>query len=60
MSDNPLLTVPEACRELRVSRATLYRLKNEGRIRFVHPRPGRTCVEMRSIEAYRAWMRKAA
>lgn len=35
MSDLPLLTTPEACRRLAVSRATLYRLMSEGRIRPV-------------------------
>ena len=32
METQPLLTVPEACRRLAISRATLYRLMGERRI----------------------------
>ena len=35
MQPAPLLTVKDACRHLAISRATLYRLMSEGRIRPV-------------------------
>lgn len=36
MPSLPLLTVKDACRHLAISRATLYRLMSEGRIRPIH------------------------
>ena len=47
-----LLTVDEAAQQLRVSRRTFYRLVSEGRIRVVHPTPGRTLVTQRELDAY--------
>jgi excisionase family DNA binding protein len=47
-----LLTVDEASARLRVSRRTFYRLVGEGRIRVVHPTPGRTLVTSRELDAY--------
>jgi DNA binding domain, excisionase family len=58
MSD--LLTLDELAAELRVSRRTIERLQKEGRIRVVHPSPGRTRVERRELEAYRAAIRRVA
>lgn len=47
-----LLTVDEAAKRLRVSRATFYRLVSDGRIRVVHPTPRRTLVTTRELDAY--------
>lgn len=55
-----LLTLPEVAESLRVSRRTLERLIAKGRIRVVHPSPGRTMVEARELNAYRAHIRDAA
>ncbi len=55
-----LLTIPQAAAALTIGRATLYRLIAAGRIRVVHPSPGRTAVERREIEAYLAWCRRVA
>lgn len=55
-----LLTLDELAAELRVSRRTVERLIHLGRIRVVHPSPGRTAVETRELEAYRAAIRRAA
>jgi excisionase family DNA binding protein len=49
-----LLTVDEAAGRLRVSRRTFYRLVDAGRIRVVHPSPGRTLVTSRELDAYLA------
>lgn len=56
----PYLTLPEVADRLRVSRRTVERLIARGRIRVVHPSEGRTCVEEREVEAYQAWLRRAA
>lgn len=58
MSD--LLTLPEVAMELRVSRRSIERLVSRGRIRVIHPVPGRTLVERRELEAYRASLRRVA
>ncbi len=55
-----LLTVDEAAAALTVSRATLYRLIAKGRIRVLHPTPGRTVIEEREVENYLARLRRAA
>lgn len=60
MTDQLVLTIDEAAAILRVSRRTVYRLIGAGRIRVIHPTPGRTLVERREIEAYLAWCRRAA
>jgi excisionase family DNA binding protein len=49
-----ILTVDEAAGRLRVSRRTLYRLVSAGRLRPIHPTPGRTVFTEREIEAYLA------
>lgn len=54
------MTLPEAAALLRVSRRTLERLIRAGRIRVVHPSPGRTAIEARELDAYIAAIRKAA
>jgi excisionase family DNA binding protein len=55
-----LLTLPEVAAELRVSRRTVERLIRTGRLRVVHPSPGRTMIEARELAAYRAHLRDAA
>ena len=55
-----LLTLDEAAAELRVSRRSVERLVRAGRLRVLHPVPGRTLVERRELEAYIAWARRAA
>lgn len=55
-----LLTLDEVAAALRVSRRTVERLRKQGRIRAVHPSPGRTAVERRELEAYIATIRRAA
>ncbi len=55
-----LLTLDEAAGRLRVSRRTVERLVARGRIRAVHPSPGRTAIEQRELEAYIATIRRAA
>lgn len=52
MSGAPLLTVPEAAAVLRIHERTLRRLVAAGRVRVVHPTPGRTCVTRRELDAY--------
>jgi excisionase family DNA binding protein len=47
-----LLTVPEVAERLRVSRRTVYRLIEDGRIRVLHPVPGRTVISDREITAF--------
>jgi excisionase family DNA binding protein len=49
-----MLTLPEVQSRLRVSRRTLFRLIESGRIRTVHPTPGRTMVTEREVNAYLA------
>jgi excisionase family DNA binding protein len=55
-----LLTLDEVARELTLSRRTVERLVRSGRIRTVRPSPGRVAVERREVDAYLAWMRRAA
>lgn len=47
-----VLTVDEVAKRLRVSRRTLYRLVAAGRLRPIHPTPGRTAFTEREVEAY--------
>lgn len=54
------LTIPEVAAALRVSRRTVERLVRSGRLRVVHPSPGRTMIEARELNAYRAHLRDAA
>jgi excisionase family DNA binding protein len=55
-----LLTLDEVAQALRVSRRSVERLVRAGRIRVLHPVPGRTLVERRELEAYVAGARRAA
>jgi excisionase family DNA binding protein len=48
--DAVLLTVPEACRMLRCSRATLYKLRNAGRIDMLKLGHRTTRVTKQSID----------
>lgn len=50
----PLLTVDEFAAELTVSRRTLSRLIKDGRVRVVHPSPGRIAITRREADAYKA------
>jgi excisionase family DNA binding protein len=47
-----LLTVDEAAARLRISRRSFYRLVDAGRIRVIHPTPGRTMVTQRELDAF--------
>jgi excisionase family DNA binding protein len=49
---SPLLTLEDAADALRLSRRTVERLVAAGRLRVVHPSPGRTCITRRELEAY--------
>ena len=49
-----LLTIKEACARLRIGRSSFYRLVAVGRIRVVHPVPGRTLVSEKELEAFMA------
>ena len=53
-----LLTINEVAERLRVSRSTVLRLQAQGRLRPVHPTPGRTLFTEREIEAYVASLEK--
>jgi len=54
-----LLTIPEVCDELRVSRRTVYRLIEQGRLRTVHI--GRLVrITRRELDAFLASLRRAA
>lgn len=53
-----LLTIAETAARLRISRRTLFRLMNEGRLRAVHPTPGRTMFTEREISAFVASLEK--
>lgn len=55
-----LLTLTELAERLTVSVSTVKRLVRAGRIRVVHPSPGRTAVEEREVAAYLASLRRAA
>lgn len=54
------LTLSEVAERLRVSRRTVERLVASGRIRVIHPSPGRVLVEERELAAYLAALRRAA
>ncbi len=56
----PLLTIPDVAAELRISPRSVQRLIAAGRIRVVHPSPGVTRIERRELDAYLAWLRRAA
>lgn len=60
MSDDDYLTLDEVAEALRLSRRSVERLVHRGRLRVVHPVPGRTCVERRELRAYRASLRRVA
>ncbi len=47
-----LLTLPEVAARLRVSRRTVQRLVASGRLRALHPVPGRTLVSERELAAF--------
>ena len=47
-------TIDEAAQRLTVSRRTLFRLIEKGRIRVVHPSPGTTRITEQEIENYTA------
>jgi excisionase family DNA binding protein len=47
-----LLTLDEVAAILRISRRSVHRLIAAGRIRVVHPSPGRTLVTQREVDAY--------
>ena len=47
-----ILTLDEAANRLRISRRSLTTLISQGRIRTIHPTPGRTCVLDSEIDAY--------
>lgn len=47
-----LVTVAEAAARLRISRRSVYRLVQEGRLRPIHPVPGRTMFTSRELDAY--------
>jgi excisionase family DNA binding protein len=47
-----LVTVDEAAARLRISRRSVYRLIGEGKLRPVHPTPGRTLLTSREVDAY--------
>ena len=49
-----LLTLDEVAERLRCSRRSVERLVRAGRLRVVHPTPGRTCITPRELAAYRA------
>lgn len=49
-----LLTLDEVATALRVKRRTVERLARAGRIRTIHPSPGRTAVTQRELAAYLA------
>lgn len=55
-----LLTLDEVALALRVSRRSVERLVRAGRLRVLHPVPGRTLVERSELDAYRASLRRAA
>ena len=54
-----LLTIPEVCDELRVSRRTVYRLIEQGRLRTVHIGK-RVFITRRELDAFLASLRRAA
>lgn len=55
-----LLTIAQVAERLTVSRRTVERLVKTGRIRVVHPSPGRSAVTERELEAYVASLVRAA
>lgn len=60
MGEPALLTVSEAATVLTVSRRTVERLIKAGRIRVVHPSPGRIAITDRELQAYIAAVVRAA
>lgn len=54
------LRLDEVAERLDVSRRTVERLIAAGRIRVIHPSPGRVRVERRELDAYMASLRRAA
>lgn len=55
-----LLTVAQAAERLAISPSSVKRLIAAGRLRAVHPTPGRTAVDEREVDAYIVALRKAA
>lgn len=51
-----LLTIDEAAARLRVSRRTVQSLTKEGRLRSIHPTPGRTLYTEKEIEAFISYL----
>lgn len=47
-----VLTLSEVAERLRVSTRTVRRLAAAGRLRVIHPSPGRTCITRRELAAY--------
>lgn len=47
-----LLTVAEAADRLRLSERSVWRLIRDGRLRAVHPTPGRTLLTEKELEAF--------
>lgn len=60
MTPGPFLTLGEVQEKLRISRRSVYRLIRAGRLRVVHPTPGRTVIERTDVDAYIRWLRDAA
>lgn len=52
MTDDVLLTQHEVAAILRVSVSSVKRLTSEGRLRAVHPTPGRTLYTRREVSAF--------
>lgn len=48
------LTVKEVALELRISVRSTWALISAGRIRTIHPTPGRTLVTRRELDAFKA------
>ncbi len=48
------LTAKEAALELRISVRSLWALIAAGRIRTIHPTPGRTLITRRELDAFKA------
>lgn len=55
-----MLTLDQVAERLTLSRRTVERLVAAGRIRVLHPSPGRIVVEERELNAYLAAIRRAA
>jgi excisionase family DNA binding protein len=50
--ESPLLTTVEACRYLKISRASLYNLVKRGALAQVHPLKGRTVYLKDDLDAF--------